>query len=199
MCSTRATISRMHRTVCVLVALAAAACVGAPAGSGPSAPAEREPEPARDTVVAGAARGRPILEAHNRRRAQHCAAPLRWSRKLARSAQRWADELARRDCAFEHSRTRYGENLAAGTEGTLGPERVVDLWFGEREDYDFGAGRFSLETGHFTQLVWRSTRRLGCGTSSCNGLDVWVCQYDPPGNVEGRFRAEVLPSSCNKN
>lgn len=187
----------MHRLVCVFVVTAAAACVGAPAGS--TAPGERAPEPTRAAAAApGATKGPPILRAHNRRRAQHCAPPLRWSKKLARAAQRWADELARRDCAFEHSRTRYGENLAAGTAGTLGPERVVDLWFREREDYDFGRGRFSMATGHFTQLVWRSTRLLGCGKSTCNGLDIWVCNYDPPGNVEGRFRAEVKPASCRE-
>jgi pathogenesis-related protein 1 len=137
-----------------------------------------------------------ILEAHDARRARHCAAPLAWSDELARVAQSWADELARRDCAFEHNQTQYGENLAAGTAGAFSPEEVVELWYRERQRYRFGAGRFSMETGHFTQLVWRATERVGCGTTTCNGLDVWVCNYDPPGNVEGAFRENVLASGC---
>lgn len=137
-----------------------------------------------------------ILDAHDARRAEHCASPLAWSDELARVAQSWADELARRDCAFEHNDTSYGENLAAGTAGAFSPEEVVDMWHREHAQYRFRAGRFGMDTGHFTQLVWRATERVGCGTSTCNGLDVWVCNYDPPGNVEGLFRENVLPTSC---
>jgi hypothetical protein len=56
--------------------------------------------------------------------------------------------------------------------------------------------QFSMNTGHFTQLVWRSSARLGCGASVCRGLQIWVCNYDPPGNVQGNFPRNVLPQSC---
>ncbi|WP_053237857.1 CAP family protein [Sandaracinus amylolyticus] len=141
---------------------------------------------------------RAVLDAHNTRRAEHCAPPLSWSDELARTAQSWADDLARRGCAFEHNRTPYGENLAAGTSGTLSPQAVVDMWHRERERYRFRNGRFSMQTGHFTQVVWRGTARVGCGTSTCNGMDVWVCNYDPPGNVQGQFDENVLPTSCRR-
>ena len=57
-------------------------------------------------------------------------------------------------------------------------------------------GGFSMKTGHFTQVVWRGTTAVGCGRSQCNGLDVWICQYDPPGNVEGQYRDNVRPTGC---
>ncbi|MBX3249992.1 MAG: hypothetical protein KF901_22635 [Myxococcales bacterium] len=139
---------------------------------------------------------RAMLDAHNAQRARHCAPPLTWSDELTRVAQSWADELARRGCAFEHNRTSYGENLAAGTSGRLSPEAVVEMWYREIAAYDFRRGRFSMETGHFTQVVWQGTERLGCGMSTCRGLDVWVCNYDPPGNVEGQYAAHVHPTSC---
>ena len=138
------------------------------------------------------------VDAHNRYRAKHCAAALSWSAKLAAVAQRWANSLRDRGCAFGHSGGSYGENLAAGTSGTLDAESVVKMWYDEVAQYRFPDGGFSMKTGHFTQVVWRGTSQLGCARARCSGIDVWVCQYDPPGNWEGQYRAQVLPLACDK-
>ncbi len=37
--------------------------------------------------------------------------------------------------------------------------------YNEIEDYDFDNPRFSFKTGHFTQMVWKSSRKLGIGTA----------------------------------
>jgi pathogenesis-related protein 1 len=166
---------------------------GVPAAEG-GAPAAGPTTRANDTPASM----KPVVEAHNERRARHCAPPLSWSDELAKAAQAWADSLAARGCAFEHSGSRYGENLAAGTESILGPEAVVDMWYREVDDYDFGSGGFSMKSGHFTQLAWVGTSHLGCGAASCKGMRIWVCQYDPPGNVDGEYRANVLPASCRR-
>lgn len=48
-----------------------------------------------------------------------------------------------------------------------------------------------MGTGHFTQLVWKSTKKIGCAwnTVGCksNGMNFYklVCEYDPPGNMVG--------------
>ncbi|KAB2898748.1 MAG: hypothetical protein F9K40_11070 [Kofleriaceae bacterium] len=136
------------------------------------------------------------LAAHNAFRKQHCAPPLAWSAELAKVAQGWADQLKKAGCAFEHSRTRYGENLAAGTSGALDPARTTEMWYREVDKYDWKKGGFSMETGHFTQVVWAGTQRIGCGMTTCKGLDVIVCNYDPPGNVHGQYAANVKPTSC---
>jgi uncharacterized protein YkwD len=164
-----------------LAAVLAAACGAAPVAT--AAP------PAASTT-------NEILDAHNRARRLHCAPPLAWSARLAAVAQRWADKLRARGCAFEHSRTEYGENLAAGTSGTLSPSDVVAMWVGEARAYNYARGGFSMSTGHFTQVVWRGSTELGCGRSQCNGMDVWVCNYSPAGNVEGEFRENVRPEGC---
>jgi hypothetical protein len=78
----------------------------------------------------------------------------------------------------------------------LGAGAVVAMWYDEVKQYSFRAASVSMKTGHFTQVVWRATTQVGCGRSQCNGLDVWICQYDPPGNVQGQFRENVLPTGC---
>src|SRR5207237_896711 len=82
---------------------------------------------------------------------------------------------------------------AAGTQGVLDPEATVAMWYAEVTHYRFPDGGFSMTTGHFTQVVWRGTQRVGCGHTACNGNDIWVCQYDPPGNWEGAYRENVRP------
>jgi len=136
------------------------------------------------------------IDAHNRYRAKHCAAALSWSAKLAAVAQRWANSLRDRGCAFGHSGGSYGENLAAGTSGTLDAESVVKMWYDEVAQYRFPDGGFSMKTGHFTQVVWRGTTQVGCATSRCNGMDIFVCEYNPAGNWEGQYRSNVLPRGC---
>jgi len=171
---------------------------GQPAASRP----DDEPAPRAVTSPAGPAttgldvEAQQLLDSHNRYRAQHCAAPLTWSPKLAKAAQQWANTLKAKDCAFEHSGGPTGENLAAGTTGALDAKATVAMWYDEIKGYSFKQPGFSMQTGHFTQVVWRSTTALGCGKSQCKGLDIWVCEYDPPGNWEGQYREQVLPVGC---
>ena len=159
--------------------------------------------PPRPVPIAGAAPSskgggvaQQLLAAHNRVRAKHCADPLTWSLKLADVAQKWANHLRDTGCTFGHSGGSYGENLAAGTIGVLDPEATVAMWYDEIKLYTFPNGGFSMKTGHFTQVVWRGTTQVGCGHSQCKGNDIWVCNYDPPGNWEGQYRENVLPAGC---
>jgi uncharacterized protein YkwD len=155
-------------------------------------PPQRQPDPPRATGTIA----QRFVAAHNAARAKHCAAPLAWSPKLAAVAQKWADTLKAKGCAFGHSGGQYGENLAAGTDGALDPEGVVAMWYDEIAKYKFPNGGFSMTTGHFTQVVWRGTTQVGCGHTECKGNDIWVCNYDPAGNWDGQYRDNVLPVGC---
>ena len=134
-----------------------------------------------------------ILEAHNRWRALHQAAPLDWSDELARYAQAWAERLVRQhpglllhseDSGGVRPEARdlgyggWGENLYWGSalrwsDGRreakldLAAGDVVNSWGNEVEWYDFGTGRCSPQAedgcGHFTQMVWIGTTTVGCG------------------------------------
>jgi uncharacterized protein YkwD len=155
-----------------------------------------KPAPTGDKMDSAAQQ---FIEAHNRVRAKHCAPPLTWSNKLADIAQKWANTLRDKGCVFGHSPgAKYGENLAAGTQGALDPTSTVDMWYDEIKLYKFPNGGFSMQTGHFTQVVWQSTKHVGCGHVTCKGNDIYVCNYDPPGNWEGQYKNQVLPASCKK-
>jgi hypothetical protein len=59
----------------------------------------------------------------------------------------------------------YGENLAFGFPNA---SSAVEAWGDEREYYNFDKPTgFSEKTGHFTQLVWKSTTEVGCAAIDC--------------------------------
>lgn len=147
---------------------------------------------------------REMLAAHNRwrRTANGAALPdLKWNETLAARAQTWADRLAKESsCALAHSpSTDVGENLfwasaiiastGAHTVEPVTPADVVDSWAAERANYDDKKNRCApgQHCGHYTQLMWRTTREVGCGRAICeSGHQVWVCQYSPTGNLGGK-------------
>jgi Cysteine-rich secretory protein family len=48
--------------------------------------------------------------------------------------------------------------------------------------------------GHFTQVVWKSSKELGVGKAkSRSGRIYVVANYYPPGNYQGQFAQNVLP------
>jgi pathogenesis-related protein 1 len=129
-----------------------------------------------------------IVERHNYWRAQVGVAPLEWSNELARVADAWARKLKLDGCAFRHSSTDYGENLFRGTTGYYSAADAVDDWADERHDYNYATNscKPGEVCGHYTQIVWAKTTRVGCAKTTCNGMDTWVCNYDPPGNYIGQ-------------
>ena len=98
---------------------------------------------------------------------------------------------------MQHSSGKYGENLAMIMGGTLSAEQVAAMWYDEVALYDFAKPGFSMQAGHFTQVVWRGTSAVGCGKASCGNGEIWVCNYDGPGNWEGAFPANVVPAGSN--
>ncbi|HTV21284.1 MAG TPA: CAP domain-containing protein [Polyangiaceae bacterium] len=170
--------------------------------------AKRLDEPAWEDEVVMAC----MVREHQRARARPEISPplaaLVWSPTLAKAARRWVTHLAERCQGLEHERrVRYGQNLAARSsiaeDSRFAPASVIDGWLAEAQCWTPGkigvsdrcdtacVGRLnSSGCGHFTQLVWRATRTVGCAYATCRRegfLDeYWVCNYDPAGNVRGR-------------
>ncbi|MHB8110933.1 MAG: CAP domain-containing protein [Syntrophorhabdaceae bacterium] len=137
---------------------------------------------------------RQLLAAHNAARAEVGTSALTWSASLALYAQEWADHLASTVRRMEHRphsgkwKQKYGENLFMGSAGHYGSIDAVALWKTEKSAYHGEAIHMSNFSayGHYTQLIWRNTRSIGCGKAQGDGNMFVVCNYDPPGNVLGQ-------------
>jgi uncharacterized protein YkwD len=127
-----------------------------------------------------------MISAHNAVRARVGVAALKWSDKLAEVAQKWADHLAMNGQLAHSQNPNYGENLYEISGAAATPAIVVNVWTAEARDYDYSSNSCHGVCGHYTQVVWRDTKEVGCGKGQGRGREVWVCEYDPPGNWEGK-------------
>ncbi len=127
-----------------------------------------------------------VVEAHNAWRLRYATDPVTWSDELGAHAQAWADHLAATGMELRHrSPNEFGENLYWSKGSAATPKDVVDSWGGEEKLYDHALKNWWPKAAHFSQLVWKSTRRIGCGVSRVGDQEIWVCNYDPRGNWSG--------------
>ncbi|CBI25093.3 unnamed protein product, partial [Vitis vinifera] len=130
------------------------------------------------------------VDAHNAARAQVGVQPITWNETVAAYARRYASSRVAEQCSMEHSGGPYGENLAEGygSIGSLTGTDAVNLWVGEKPNYDYNSNScVGGKCGHYTQVVWRNSVRLGCARVQCNNGGWFVtCNYDPPGNYVGQ-------------
>ncbi|GJQ12661.1 hypothetical protein GpartN1_g4452.t1 [Galdieria partita] len=154
-----------------------------------------------------------ITARHNYFRHIFQAPPIEWDDSVASAAQTFTDSAAvlaacpGQGGTFQHNTDggKYGQNFAGSSftypNQTIG-ETAVDLWMLEEKQYNFQDPGFSDSTGHFTQVVWIASTKLGCGYRKCptyNGLTLQfvICNYLPPGNVIGEFSQNVKPPITN--
>ena len=64
------------------------------------------------------------------------------------------------------------ENLAAGT-GSYTVTSGIKGWTDEAKDYDPQNPQYS----HFTQVVWKGTKQLGCAFVDCPAGSIFPSQY----------------------
>lgn len=144
--------------------------------------------PQRDHAIAEdapASLAHRLLAPQNAVRASVGDPPMRWSNRLAGVARHWADHLIATGQFKHRLGDKYGENLYEMTGGTAVPQQVVAAWADEARNYDLRDNTCSGVCGHYTQLVWRTTRAVGCAVADGADRQVWVCEYDPPGNWVG--------------
>ncbi|KAL2884180.1 hypothetical protein SGCOL_000119 [Colletotrichum sp. CLE4] len=153
------------------------------------------------------------IDSHNIHRSNHSAPALTWDADLASYAL-----ITAKTCVFEHDMTTggggYGQNLAMwGATGSenLGEAKaaqraITEQWYNGELNLYTGYGQASpdmtnfLQWGHFSQLVWVDTTKVGCGVYYCaagtlSSIGSWytVCNYKSQGNVIGSFDKNVLP------
>jgi hypothetical protein len=79
-----------------------------------------------------------------------------------------------------------GEDLAWGYS-TM--DAAIDQgWCGENVNYNFAANTCNGVCGHYTQVVWAGTLKVGCASAaSCTNWqgDYYICNYALGGNING--------------
>ena len=138
------------------------------------------------------------LSRHNSFRALHGASALTWNNNLAAAANKWASR-----CVFEHSGGQVGkfggmtskgdilsytrcsrsiyptENLAAGTGNGYTVTSGVKAWTDEAKDYN----PRNPKPSHFTQVVWKGSKELGCAFVDCPAGSIFPAKF----GVRSRF------------
>jgi len=129
---------------------------------------------------------REMLVAHNNARKRVGLPALAWSSVLAAQAQQWADTLLTRHQLFHRPESKYGENLFEINGARSTPAEVVGEWTSESRNYNYRTNTCRGVCGHYTQIIWRQTREVGCAMAGDSNREVWVCNYNPPGNWAGQ-------------
>ncbi|MCJ1377184.1 Mucin-2 [Xylographa soralifera] len=148
------------------------------------------------------------LQHHNVHRANHSAEALVYNQTLASWAQTKAESCVW-DESFPAGVSGVGMNIAQGTYLGAGNLSAVisDMWYNSElaefpgygiADLDVTSSAFQ-DWGHFSQVVWKGTTAVGCGTSQCSagtsiGSGYFVaCLYFAPGNYVGDFTQVGAP------
>ena len=132
---------------------------------------------------------------HNLLRACHDAQPLMFNCEIMEISQDYSEYLAKTG-KFEHSGHSFhdewmGENLAYTGGMSVTGELPTNMWYNEISAYDFNNPGFSSGTGHFTQVIWRSSNEFGIGLACKNSECYMTANYFPGGNILGLFEEEV--------
>jgi len=131
---------------------------------------------------------------------------LTWSADIATGAQAWANK-----CNFQHGGPGVWSTLGQNIAASWGSPVNAQGWLDEIKYFNpnnrvfssqvvststsskYGFGNWQ-NSGHYSQVVWKGTTQVGCGTKVCNsnspfGQNPWnflVCNFSPEGNIEGQ-------------
>ncbi|XP_043823625.1 GLIPR1-like protein 1 [Dromiciops gliroides] len=156
------------------------------------------------------------VKTHNELRSQVSPASgnmryMTWDEALAKTARGWA-----RKCVFQHNIhigkkhachpvfKNVGENLWMGTLSNHVPQSAINAWYNETKYYDLGSNSCTKVCGHYTQVVWATTYKVGCALKLCPNLGkriaIFLCNYAPPGNMVGRrpYLKETACGACEE-
>ncbi|KAK6753146.1 hypothetical protein RB195_012631 [Necator americanus] len=118
-------------------------------------------------------------------------------------------------CVYQHSssaaRPGLGENIymtsAVNFDKVKAATQASELWWGELKQYGVGPSnnlttalwnRPNTQIGHYSQMAWETSYRLGCAVAHCSNFTFGVCQYGPAGNYLNRL-IYTIGNPCTSN
>jgi len=140
------------------------------------------------------------IQAHNEYRKKHGIKKLEKNKKLTKTAKEWAKQLAKDDKMSHRKDNSDGENIyckwSSNPKHKVKGAEAVDSWYSEIKDHDFAKEPSPgvLKSGHFSQVVWFSSKQVGVGKArSKSGRVYVVANYSPAGNFLGDYCDNVPP------
>ena len=136
-----------------------------------------------------------ILKKHNEIRKTHGSPELTLNIVLNNMAQNYAKQIldSKGRKAFPintYNDSAVGENVIISSKKE--PNEIFEKWYNEKNLYDFSLNKFQKGTGHFTQIVWKTTKEVGFGLEADDKNNICcVALYYPGGNVIGEFSSNV--------
>ncbi|XP_019508742.1 PREDICTED: glioma pathogenesis-related protein 1 [Hipposideros armiger] len=140
---------------------------------------------------------------------------MTWDPVLAQVAKAWA-----RNCKFQHNIqlqqphklhpnfTSLGENIWTGSLSIFSASSAIESWYSEIQYYDFKTRKCNKVCGHYTQVVWAESYKVGCAVHFCpqvSGVGFrnaahFICNYGPPGNYPTwPYKRGSTCSACPQN
>jgi len=129
---------------------------------------------------------------------------VEWDPEVAKMAQTWVDQCSGAHDSNRNMESGYCGQNYAGSWTTSGPSPAspenfkgwADMWYGEVDNFDrddiaaFGKGNHTGTVGHYTQVIWASVTKIGCGYRYNYDGKKWfgstvICNYCPGGNWGG--------------
>ena len=142
------------------------------------------------------------LDLHNQYRKEHYVDMLQLDDNMCQKAQKKLEKLRNQknennETLIEENDNDYGENLWIGKIKEFNKDKVKEActsWYNEINNYKFGSNKYQSGTGHFTQMIWKETRRIGFGylRSQNNNNIYFLALYYPPGNKLFEFKKNVI-------
>ena len=146
-----------------------------------------------------------LINTHNKLRIKHGLPFLTQDKQLEKFAQDTANNSLISGTLKVGENFRdgkfYGQNLYLGTGNPHTGKYVAEYWYSEIDNYSFSTGKTinGGPIGHFTQMVWKSTKKLGCGVGQKTETSYKVvCHYLPKGNIYEKYDINVLPVQAVK-
>ena len=141
-----------------------------------------------------------MLDTHNYYRKKHQADNLKRNSEIEAIAQEYSKYQSSISTMVHSGNTYKGQSLGENLYSSWGSYQVtvdgkeaVESWYSEIKDYDFDNPGFTKGVGHFTQLIWKGSKELGCGAVCEKNACYVTCNYYPAGNVLNDFANNVLP------
>ena len=146
-----------------------------------------------------------FLEEHNKYRKMHGVPNLQLDNLLINFATAYAQSLAKNpndnylvpSGNYYEGDEKLGENLFQCNKKTCQIDNFthpLTVWYKEMQFYNFDTNVGEKGTGNFTQMVWKNTKKLGCGIAIKTETNYKVvCYYLPGGNIADKYKINVPP------